>query len=60
MSVGIDIGSRSIKVVELGKSGNTYHLKGAGAVGYQGISIDVKTSEDDLVQAATVIIKNSR
>lgn len=57
MSVGIDIGSRSIKVVELGKSGNGFQLKGAGAVGYPGISIDVKTAEDDLAQAATVIKK---
>lgn len=36
MSVGIDIGSKTIKIVELEKEGKTFKLAASGAVGYQG------------------------
>lgn len=40
MSVGIDIGSKTIKIVELAKEGQTWRLKGSGIVGYKGESLD--------------------
>jgi len=57
MSVGIDIGSRSIKVVELAKSGDGFQLRGAGAVGYSGVVIDQNTSEQDLMKVSTTLRK---
>lgn len=57
MGVGIDIGSKTIKVVELSGSGGKYQLRGAGAVGYQGISIDQNTQEQDLTVVATTLRK---
>ncbi len=40
MSVGIDIGSKTIKIVELAKEGEAWRLKGSGIVGYKGESLD--------------------
>lgn len=40
MSVGIDIGSKTIKIVELAKEGQAWRLKGSGIVGYKGESLD--------------------
>ena len=37
MSVGIDIGSKTNKIVELEKEGKTFKLLASGAVGYQGV-----------------------
>lgn len=37
MSVGIDIGSKTIKIVELEKETKGYKLLASGAVGYQGV-----------------------
>lgn len=45
MSVGIDIGSKTIKVVELARDGNRMALKSAGTVGYT--ASDVTTFRDD-------------
>lgn len=38
MSVGLDIGSKSIKIVELYKDRSGYKLRASGIVGFQGIS----------------------
>ncbi len=45
MSIGIDIGSKTIKVVELAKDGNRMALKSAGTVGYT--ASDVANFRDD-------------
>ncbi len=57
MSVGLDIGSKTIKVVELNKSGNTYSLAGAGVVGHSGAGIEKLSEERDFVALADVIKK---
>lgn len=57
MGVGIDIGSKTIKVVELAGSNGKYQLRGAGAVAYQGISIDQNTSDQDLTVVASTLKK---
>ena len=36
MSVGIDIGSKFIKIIELQKAGTAYELRASGIVGYVG------------------------
>jgi type IV pilus assembly protein PilM len=38
MSVGLDIGSQTIKAIELSREGNKFKLKAAGVVGYKGVS----------------------
>lgn len=55
--VGIDIGSKSIKIVELVKSGSSYSLKSSGAVGYVGISPDRIIEEKDFNALSDVIKK---
>lgn len=57
MSVGIDVGSKSIKVVELEKKGNSWSLKGSGIVGYSGILVENAKEEKDLVPLAEIIKK---
>ena len=54
---GIDIGSKSIKIIELTKNGKLFNLKSSGAVGYTGISPDKSVEEKDLVSLAEVIKK---
>lgn len=48
MSTGIDIGSKSIKIVELFRSGQSLVLRAAGAVTYQGNSPDKINDDKDL------------
>ena len=57
MSVGIDIGSKTIKIVELEKEGNAFKLRGSGIVGYQGASPDHAKDEKELLALANVIRK---
>lgn len=57
MSIGIDIGSKSIKVIELEKKGNIWSLKGSGIVGYSGILVENAKEEKDLVPLAEIIKK---
>lgn len=54
--VGIDIGSKSIKIIELTKSGNSWQMKSSGAVGYTGNSPD-KTTDDKELEAVADILK---
>lgn len=54
---GIDIGSKSIKVIELTKNGKLFNLKSSGAVGYAGVSPDKSIDEKDLVNIAEVLKK---
>lgn len=56
MSVGLDIGSKTIKIVELAVEGDKYRLKASGIVGYKGIP-DFAENEKDLAAVAEVIKK---
>jgi type IV pilus assembly protein PilM len=55
--VGIDIGSKSIKVIELEKSGNKWNLKTSGAVGFKGVSPDKITDEKELQSLGEILRK---
>lgn len=57
MNIGLDIGSKTIKIVELEKSGKSFKLKGSGIVGYQGQSIDKLTDEKDMRVLGDIIAK---
>lgn len=56
MSVGLDIGSKTIKVVELARVGAGFSLKAAGAVGLTGIFAE-NVKDRDLVQLSGTIKK---
>lgn len=55
--VGIDIGSKSIKVIELNKSGSSWVLKSSGAVGYSGNSPDKAQDDKEIEQVADILKK---
>jgi type IV pilus assembly protein PilM len=53
--IGIDIGSKSIKIIELNKSGQTWTLKSSGAVGYSGQTPDKIIDENEFKKIADLI-----
>ncbi len=55
--VGLDIGSRTIKIVELVKEGDTFRLKASGVIGFQGTTPDKAADANELTALATVIKK---
>lgn len=57
MSIGLDIGTTSIKVVELAKRGNQFVLKSAGAVGYSGPEIDANLADEKVMADTAGVIK---
>jgi type IV pilus assembly protein PilM len=57
MSIGLDIGSKSIKVVELEKKGSNWSLKSSGVVGYSGMSLENAQNEKDLAPLSEIIKK---
>lgn len=57
MSVGIDIGSKTIKIVELEKEGKTFKLLASGAVGYQGVVPSQAKDDKELIPLSDVIRK---
>jgi len=57
MSVGLDIGSKSIKIVELAKEGSSHKLRAAGIVGYKGVSPEFLKEEREYVNLSEVIKK---
>lgn len=57
MSVGLDIGSKTIKVVELTRVGSGFSLKAAGAVGFAGIQIEKAVDDKELDQFAQTLKK---
>lgn len=57
MSVGIDIGSKTIKIVELEKEGKTFKLLASGAVGYQGVPPSQAKDDKELVVLSDVLRK---
>lgn len=57
MSVGIDIGSKSIKIVELDKQGSSWAIRGSGIVGYSGTPAEHIKDEKEM-QSLGQVIKN--
>ena len=57
MGVGLDIGSKTIKIVELKKEGNFLKLNGSGIIGFKGASPDRFKEEKELSNLAQVIKK---
>lgn len=57
MSVGLDIGSKTIKVVELAPEGTGWRLKASGIVGYKGTPPDQTKDESELAPLVDVIKK---
>lgn len=57
MSVGLDIGSKTIKVVELDKEGSNWRLKASGIVGYTGTPVEHVKDDKELANIAQVIKK---
>ena len=57
MSVGLDIGSKTIKTVELAKEGNAFKLKASGVVGYVGNPIEHLKEEKEYANIAEILIK---
>ena len=60
MSVGLDIGSQSIKIVEIKKDGNVLRLNASGIIGYNGVSPDQSTNNKELVALSEAIKKLHR
>lgn len=57
MAVGIDIGSKSIKIVELVRDGKGWRLKSSGVVGYRGIAPEYAKDEKDLAVISEALKK---
>jgi type IV pilus assembly protein PilM len=57
MGVGIDIGAKTIKVVELEKRGDKFALKASGVVGYTGQPPEFASNEKDLGQLSAIVKK---
>lgn len=55
--VGLDIGGKTIKIVELQKEGETYSLLASGIVGYTGSPIEKMTDEKEMAALAAIIKK---
>jgi type IV pilus assembly protein PilM len=58
--IGLDIGSKTIKVIELAKNGTIWNLKASGAVGYVGASPDKMTEDKEFAALAEIIKKLTR
>lgn len=54
---GLDIGSKTIKIVELGKSGNGFTLLASGIVGLKGNSVEKITDEKELAGISAIVKK---
>lgn len=57
MSVGLDIGSKTIKVVELEKAGQGFSLRSAGAVNFQATQIEKLSDQKEIDTFAQTIKK---
>jgi type IV pilus assembly protein PilM len=55
--VGIDIGSKTIKIVEIEKEGNGYSLSASGIVGYSGVTVDKMSDEKEMASLGQIIRK---
>ncbi|QQS39546.1 type IV pilus assembly protein PilM [Candidatus Woesebacteria bacterium] len=57
MSVGLDIGSKTLKIVELSKDGSKFKLRASGIVGYMGETIEHMKSDKELQVLGAAIKK---
>jgi type IV pilus assembly protein PilM len=57
VSVGLDIGSKTIKIVELSKEGSKWLLRASGVIGYKGIAPEHIKEEKDIAVLAEAIKK---
>jgi len=57
MALGLDIGSKTIKVIELTRERNSYRLKASGIFGYNGKPPDLIESDKEAFELATAIRK---
>lgn len=57
MSVGIDIGSKTIKMIELSSEGGSWRLNASGVIGYQGVTPDHAKDEVEMANLAQAIKK---
>jgi len=57
MGVGLDIGSKTIKIVELAREGSGFKLRGSGVIGYAGNPPEHAQDDKELSQLAQVIKK---
>jgi type IV pilus assembly protein PilM len=55
--VGIDIGSKTIKIVEVEKEGANFSLVASGIVGYSGITIDKMVDEKEMASLGQIVRK---
>lgn len=55
--IGIDIGSKTIKIVEVKKEGDSFSLNATGIVGYSGNSVEKMADEKEMASLAQVIKK---
>lgn len=55
--VGLDIGTKTIKIVDLHKEGNGYSLAASGIVGYNGNPLEKTTEDKDLSALAQIVKK---
>ena len=54
---GLDIGSKTIKIVELEKEGEGFALSASGIVGYSGITVDRMIDEKEMASLGQIIKK---
>ncbi|KKT32555.1 MAG: type IV pilus assembly protein PilM, nonfunctional, partial [Candidatus Woesebacteria bacterium GW2011_GWB1_44_11] len=54
---GLDIGSKTIKIVELEKEGEGFSLSASGIVGYSGITVDRMIDEKEMASLGQIIKK---
>lgn len=57
MSVGIDIGSKTVKIVDLVREGSSWKLRSSGILGYTGKMPEEASDEKELVPLADAIRK---
>lgn len=57
MSVGLDIGSKTIKIVELAKEGSKWKLRASGVIGYKGKALQNISDEKDFAALSQIIKK---
>ena len=57
MSVGLDIGSKTIKIIELSKEGSRWKLRSSGIIGYKGNAPEHMKDERESVVLAEAIKK---
>lgn len=55
--IGLDIGTKTIKVIELERDGSKFKLKSAGAISYTGLQIENFSNDKDYANLATTIKK---